>query len=74
MAEKTKTQEKSNIPASGPSAPHSPAKPQSGHAKTHLAHKPDPAVAAEIETISHGPAALAVAHAPHGSGEDSDYA
>jgi len=35
---------------------------------------PNPAAAAEIEAISHDPVAMAVAHAPHGSSEDSDYA
>lgn len=74
MAEKTKLQEQSKIPASSPSVPHVQAKPRSARTKTHPVHKPDPAVAAEIETVSHGPAALTVAHAPHGSGEDSDYA
>ncbi|MBK9160546.1 MAG: polyphosphate kinase 2 [Nitrosomonadales bacterium] len=35
---------------------------------------PDLAVVAEIEAVSHEPAALKVAHAPHGSDENSDYA
>jgi hypothetical protein len=35
---------------------------------------PNPVAAAEIEAVSHDPVALAVAHAPHGSSEDSDYA
>jgi polyphosphate kinase 2 len=35
---------------------------------------PDPAVVAEIEAASHGPVAEAVAHAPRGTPEESDYA
>jgi polyphosphate kinase 2 len=35
---------------------------------------PNPEAAAEIEAISHKAAALAVAHAPRGNKEDSDYA
>ncbi len=38
------------------------------------APEPNPVAAAEIEAVSQGPAALEVAHAPHGSDEDSDYA
>ena len=38
------------------------------------AKAPDPAAVAEIEAASHGPAADAVAHAPRGSDEESDYA
>lgn len=42
----------------------------------HASHRKssDPAVIAQIEAVSHSPAALAVAHARHGSDEDSDYA
>jgi len=36
--------------------------------------KPNPAAAAEIEAVSQNPVAMAVANAPHGSSEDSDYA
>jgi hypothetical protein len=46
------------------------AKPEAKPAKS----DPNPAAAAEIEAVSHGPAAMAVAHAPHGSDENSDYA
>lgn len=74
MAEKTKPQEKNNIPAAGSAASKAQTKPRASHARTRPAHKPDPAATAEIETASHGPAALVVAHAPHGSSEDSDYA
>jgi polyphosphate kinase 2 len=74
MAEKTKTQQSDNSPATGLNVPPAPAKPRAVHVKTHPLHSPDPAVAAEIESVSHGPAALTVAHAPHGSDEDSDYA
>ncbi|BBL70201.1 polyphosphate kinase 2 [Methylogaea oryzae] len=35
---------------------------------------PNPAAAAEIQAVSHEPAAMAVAKARHGSAEDSDYA
>ena len=46
----------------------------SATARRSSAREPNPAAAAEIESVSHGPAALAVAHAPHGSNEESDYA
>ncbi len=35
---------------------------------------PDPNAVAAIEAVSHGPVAEAVAHAPHGTSEESDYA
>ena len=35
---------------------------------------PNPEAAAEIEAVSHDPVAMAVAHAPAGSNENSDYA
>lgn len=38
------------------------------------AHYPNPEAAAEIAAVSHDPVAMAVAQAPHGSSEDSDYA
>jgi len=37
-------------------------------------HDANPAAAAEIESVSHEPVAMAVAHAPHGTSEESDYA
>ncbi len=37
-------------------------------------HEANPAAVAEIEAISHDPVAMAVAHAPHGTNEESDYA
>jgi len=37
-------------------------------------HDANPAAVAEIEAVSHEPVAMAVAHAPHGTAEESDYA
>ena len=37
-------------------------------------HEANPSAVAEIEAISHDPVAMAVAHAPHGTNEESDYA
>jgi polyphosphate kinase 2 len=37
-------------------------------------HDANPAAVAEIEAVSHEPVAMAVAHAPHGTSEESDYA
>jgi polyphosphate kinase 2 len=42
--------------------------------QTPRGHDANPAAVAEIEAISHDPVARAVAHAPHGSSEESDYA
>ena len=51
---------------------HSPA--SAGSEELESRDNPNPAAAAEIEAISYEPAAVMVAHAPHGTDEDSDQA
>ncbi|TCJ13180.1 polyphosphate kinase 2 [Parasulfuritortus cantonensis] len=50
------------------------AKPQPARRRTRASATPDQAAVAAIESVSHGPVAEAVAHAPHGTDEESDYA